>query len=78
MTGEAGSGKTFLITEKIRSFAANGRKVTVIVPEQFSSDAEHKFYNALGISLFNKIKVETFSRIKYLAQKRRTFRKCSR
>lgn len=62
--GEIGSGKTFLMTEKIKVLAENNKKVTLIVPEQYSSSAETEMYNMLGISLFNRINVDTFTRIK--------------
>ncbi|MGN0695501.1 MAG: PD-(D/E)XK nuclease family protein [Oscillospiraceae bacterium] len=62
--GEIGSGKTFYMTELIRRDAENGIPAVLIVPEQFSSSAEHKLYNALGISLYNRIHVETFTRIR--------------
>lgn len=62
--GEPGSGKTYKMTEMIRRSAAEGKRVTVIVPEQFSSASEHRLYNSLGISLYNRIYVETFTRIR--------------
>lgn len=62
--GEIGSGKTYRMTEQIRQDAENGIPAVLIVPEQFSSSAEHKLYNSLGISLYNRIHVETFTRIR--------------
>ncbi|MGN0692906.1 MAG: PD-(D/E)XK nuclease family protein, partial [Oscillospiraceae bacterium] len=62
--GEIGSGKTYRMTEHIRQDAENGIPAVLIVPEQFSSSAEHKLYNSLGISLYNRIHVETFTRIR--------------
>lgn len=62
--GEIGSGKTYLMTEKIKAFAEKNKKVTLIVPEQYSSAAEMKMYNMLGITLFNRINVDTFTRIR--------------
>lgn len=62
--GEIGSGKTFRMTENIRKDAEKGIPAVLIVPEQFSSSAEHKLYNALGISLYNRVHVETFTRIR--------------
>ncbi|MCI5752293.1 MAG: PD-(D/E)XK nuclease family protein [Oscillospiraceae bacterium] len=62
--GEIGCGKTYRMTEMIRRDAQNGIAAVLIVPEQFSSSAEHKLYNALGISLYNRIHVETFTRIR--------------
>ncbi|MGN1416349.1 MAG: PD-(D/E)XK nuclease family protein [Oscillospiraceae bacterium] len=62
--GEIGSGKTYHMTEQIRRDAENGISSMLIVPEQFSSSAEHMLYNSLGISLYNRIHVETFTRIR--------------
>ena len=64
ITGEAGSGKTFMLMSRIREQAEKGENIILIVPEQFSSTAEHKLYDFLGIVLYNRIRVETFSRIK--------------
>lgn len=62
--GEPGSGKTCKMTGMIRRSAEENKKVTVIVPEQFSSASEHRLYNSLGISLYNRIGVDTFTRIR--------------
>lgn len=62
--GEIGCGKSYELIGRIRSAAEKNANTILIVPEQFSSAAEQKLYNALGIRLFNRIHVETFSRIK--------------
>ncbi len=62
--GEIGCGKSYELIGRIRSAAEKNANTILIVPEQFSSAAEQKLYNALGIQLFNRIHVETFSRIK--------------
>lgn len=62
--GEIGSGKTYAAAKEIKVLSEKNKPVTLIVPEQYSSEAEHKLYGFLGISLFNNVKVETFTRIK--------------
>ena len=64
LTGFPGSGKSHCMTEKLRVLAEAGKSTMLIVPEQYSSTAERRTYEALGISLFNRINVTTFSRVK--------------
>lgn len=61
--GGAGSGKSSLMTDEIKNSAENGRKVIVIVPEQFSFDSDKKLYKKLGCHGFNKILSLSFTSI---------------
>ncbi len=59
LLGGCGTGKSTRLMEKIRTDLTNKRKVMLLVPEQFSFDAEKRLYDFLGPILFNQ--VETFS-----------------
>lgn len=61
--GEAGSGKTSRITETIKETAQTGKKIYVIVPEQFSYEYERKMYFSLGSAVSNSINVLSFTRL---------------
>lgn len=53
--GGAGTGKSTVIINEINKIADSGKKVIVIVPEQFSFDFDRKLYKKLESRLFNKI-----------------------
>ena len=55
ITGQAGSGKTTLMFERIKSAAEKGRRQCIIVPEQFSYEFDKKLYFYLGADKFNDI-----------------------
>ena len=61
ITGLSGSGKTTLLFEKIRSFAQEGIKVIVLVPEQYSYEFDRSLYKFLGAQLFNSIETHSFT-----------------
>ena len=61
--GEAGSGKSSAIIERIKTHAESGRRIFVIVPEQFSFEYERKMYQKLGSSVSNSINVLSFTRL---------------
>ena len=58
ITGQAGSGKTTLMFEKIRN---DSRPKCIIVPEQFSHDFDKKLYYFLGAEKFNELFSLTFT-----------------
>ena len=59
--GGTGTGKSYAMMDKIKQAAENGRKVCVIVPDQFTFEYEHMLYNHLGCALFNKGNTEVWS-----------------
>ncbi|MBE6852044.1 MAG: hypothetical protein E7505_01020 [Ruminococcus sp.] len=61
--GEAGSGKSTLVIEKIKQHISDDRKIFVIIPEQFSFEYERKLYAELSADVFNKINVLSFTRL---------------
>lgn len=60
ITGGCGSGKSTILMQRIREDIAKGREVIVLVPEQFSFEAEKKFYDFLGASAFNRMHIFSF------------------
>ena len=61
ITGSSGSGKTTLLFRKIRKSVEDGRKVIIIVPEQYSYEFDRSLYKFLGASLFNSIESHSFT-----------------
>ena len=59
--GGTGTGKSYAMMDKIKQAAENGRKVCVIVPDQFTFEYEHMLYNHLGCALFNSGNTEVWS-----------------
>jgi len=58
ITGEAGSGKTTLMFDKIKK---NTGDICVIVPEQYSHEFDKTLYFYLGADRFNEILSSTFT-----------------
>jgi len=54
-TGGAGSGKSFALIQKIKELSDSGKKICVIVPEQYSYEFEKILYNSAGAMAFNNI-----------------------
>lgn len=62
--GGSKSGKTTLIKEKMIDICKkNNGKVMLIVPEQFTFEAEKTLFKSLGSELFKSVKVISFTRI---------------
>lgn len=61
--GEAGTGKSAYLKNKIMEMSKLGRKIFVIIPEQFSFEYERKLYLELGMDVFNSIEVYSFTRL---------------
>mgnify|MGYP004555870281 FL=1 len=59
--GGTGTGKSYAMMDKIKQAAEDGRKVCVIVPDQFTFEYEHMLYNHLGCALFNSGNTEVWS-----------------
>lgn len=58
--GGCGTGKSTRLMEELRTRLTDGRQVLVIVPEQFSFEAEKKLYAFLGAELFNRLHTYSF------------------
>lgn len=55
ITGQAGSGKTTLMFERIRNSASDGSHQCIIVPEQYSYEFDKTLYFYLGAEKFNDL-----------------------
>lgn len=55
ITGPAGSGKTTLMFDRIKSMCTEAEKLCIIVPEQFSQNFDKKLYFYLGAENFNEL-----------------------
>ena len=53
--GGAGSGKSALLTQKIKEAAEAGADVRTMIPEQFAFTYDNRLYDALGPTAFNRI-----------------------
>lgn len=69
--GEAGTGKTELIYHQLRQSAQGGRKCILLIPEQYSFEAEKAVYQRLGAVLALQVEVLSFTRLANLV-----FRQC--
>lgn len=58
--GGCGTGKSTRLMEALRTQLTAGRRVLIIVPEQFSFEAEKKLYAFLGAELFNRLQTYSF------------------
>ncbi len=58
--GGCGSGKSTRLMEQLRESLTAGRRTIIIVPEQFSFEAEKKLYGYLGAQLFNRLHTCSF------------------
>ncbi len=59
MLGGCGTGKSYALEQRMKTDLTSGKKVLVLVPEQFSFEAENRLYSHLGARLFNRL--QTFS-----------------
>ncbi|MCR5306057.1 MAG: PD-(D/E)XK nuclease family protein [Oscillospiraceae bacterium] len=58
--GGSGSGKSALLTQKIKSAAESGKTVRTMIPEQFAFTYDNRLYDALGPAAFNRIRSGSF------------------
>lgn len=61
ITGASGTGKTTTMFGRIKNFQQNGKKVCVLVPEQYSNDFDKNLYFYLGAENFNNLLSLSFS-----------------
>ena len=61
LVGPAGSGKTTYIVEKIRQLCAQGERVLLLVPEQFSFEMERRILLEVGAQAVTQVEVKSFS-----------------
>ncbi len=59
--GNTGTGKSYAMMDSIKKRAAEGEKICVIVPDQFTFEYERMLYNHMGCRLFNKGNTEVWS-----------------
>lgn len=60
--GEAGTGKSTLLREKIKEAAVSGKKAVLFVPDQFSFEAEKIMYKTVPHEFSRNSRVTMFSR----------------
>lgn len=61
ITGCCGSGKSVTLMEHIRRVLLKEEEVWVLVPEQFSFEAEKRLYRSLGAVHFNRLRTFSFA-----------------
>lgn len=61
--GGAGTGKSYCLMDRIKTAVSKEKKITVIVPDQFSFEFDRKLYSYLGIQQFNNVTVLSFARL---------------
>ena len=61
--GGAGSGRSKKIMEEIRALASAGERVILLVPEQYSFEAEREYWLTLGAALSERVGVFSFGRL---------------
>lgn len=61
--GGAGSGKSGKLMEEIRALASVGERVVLVVPEQYSFEAEREYWLGLGPVLSEYVQVFSFERL---------------
>lgn len=60
--GGAGCGKSYEMTNRIEAALKDGKDVLVIIPDQFSAEFDRSLYERLGMKLFNRVNILSFSR----------------
>lgn len=60
--GGAGCGKSFEMVNRIETAVKDGKDVLVIIPDQFSAEFDRSLYERLGMVLFNRVDILSFSR----------------
>lgn len=61
--GEAGTGKTTSMFQKIKELAMKGKECVLFVPEQFSFDTERRAYFSVGAENIRHVSVTGFSKL---------------
>jgi ATP-dependent helicase/nuclease subunit B len=61
--GRAGTGKTTLLLERLREAAQRGERCVLLVPEQYSFEAERQVSRQLGPQLALRVEVLSFTRL---------------
>ncbi len=61
--GQAGTGKTTLLQQQAAQAAKQGKRVLVLVPEQYSFETERAMYEQMGFSYSAQMEVLSFSRL---------------
>lgn len=60
--GGAGCGKSYEMMNRIETAVKSGKDVLVIIPDQFSAEFDRSLYERLGMALFNRVDVLSFTR----------------
>lgn len=60
--GGAGCGKSYEMVNRIEAALKDEKDVLVIIPDQFSAEFDRSLYERLGMKLFNRVNILSFSR----------------
>lgn len=60
--GGAGCGKSYEMANRIEAALKDEKDVLVIIPDQFSAEFDRSLYERLGMKLFNRVNILSFSR----------------
>ncbi|MBQ8825544.1 MAG: PD-(D/E)XK nuclease family protein [Oscillospiraceae bacterium] len=63
ITGGAGTGKSREMMKRITEAVSQGRQVLAIVPDQFNFEYNRLLYGYMGMELFNRMEIVSFSRL---------------
>ncbi|MDE5768131.1 MAG: PD-(D/E)XK nuclease family protein [Oscillospiraceae bacterium] len=63
--GSCGTGKSTVLMHRMKQDLQNHKKIFLLVPEQFSFEAEKKLYAFLGAELFNQCHVYSFATLSH-------------
>lgn len=67
ITGGAGTGKSREMMKRITESVSQGKQVLAIVPDQFNFEYNRLLYEFMGMKLFNRMEIVSFSRLaKYI------------
>lgn len=61
--GASGTGKSETLLNRIEQAVDEGKKICVIIPDQFSFEYDKKLYNRLGAKKFHSVEVLSFARL---------------
>ena len=63
ITGGAGTGKSREMMQRITAAVSEGKQVLAIVPDQFNFEYNRLLYDHMGMELFNRMEIVSFSRL---------------
>ena len=61
--GGTGTGKSYEMLKKISQSVDLGKKICILVPDQYSFEFDKKLYNSMGAKRYNNVTVLSFARL---------------